>query len=223
MLDRFLTYLPFMETTSRRSANAPIRTTRIRSGTPTKSPLIFTRDLPGPMSMRRLCDMGILIPLGHESAFLSSDARTLFGRAAIASALVPTGSAACASLAAWIWNGGTFPDTIDVISRSHYRAPIYGRLIRVYNRAVPPDHLRRMGRLLVTSPLRTACDLACDEPYDQDADIRSTILKLLHRNKLTPSFCLKMLDDNPRWPGHAIGVAIFTDMKATFDSWNDRD
>ncbi|MCI1636463.1 hypothetical protein [Bifidobacterium sp.] len=183
-----------------------------------KSALIFAHDLPGPMSMKRLCDLGILIPLEGTTAFLNSDAETLYGRASIAACVVPTGAAACTLLATWIWSGGSFPKTIDIISRSHYRAPVHGHLIRVYNRNIPPDHLRRMGKLLVTSPIRTACDLACDNDSGDSQELLLVISDLLHRQHLTPSACLALLSSNSRWPGHAKGVKMFTEMKLDFDT-----
>ncbi|MFT8648847.1 hypothetical protein [Bifidobacterium psychraerophilum] len=206
-----------METSSRQGIleRTDARPAQLQSRT--RRTLILANDLPGPLSMRWLHELGIVIPLDEGSAFLSDDAGSLYGRATVASALVPTGSAACTLLAAWIWTGGPFPETIDIVSQSHYRAPVHGHLIRVHNRNIPPDHLMRMGRLWVTSPQRTACDLACDDGHGGPELLR-IISAVLHQHQLTPSACLHLLASNPRWPGHARGVALFNAMKHDFDS-----
>ena len=104
-------------------------------------PLLRDDALPGPMSMRRLAEIGAIHQLDDDSAYLSEDAETLFGRANITNILKPFNTVSCAVSAAWVWLGGRFPDTIDVISTSHYRAPIRGRRVRVFNRKAPRDHL----------------------------------------------------------------------------------
>ena len=82
----------------------------------------------------------------------------------IALKLIPFGTIACALTAAWVWLGGTFPRTVDVISSSHYRADSHGRKIRVFNRKTAPEHVIQVGNLRITTPMRTACDIALLTP-----------------------------------------------------------
>ena len=78
-------------------------------------PLLRDDALPGPMSMHRLAEIGAIHQLDDDSAYLSEDAETLFGRANITNILKPFNTVSCAVSAAWVWLGGRFPDTIDVI------------------------------------------------------------------------------------------------------------
>ena len=179
---------------------------------------IRAAELPGPMSMSRLVRLGIVKALDSGCGFLSAHADTLYGRASIAGHIVPYGAVACATLAAWVWIGGEFPATVDIISDSHFRSRVFGRPIHVYNRCIPPEHLRRLADLQVTSPMRTVCDLAClgfDNPAAPDAcaDVRT----LLHQHRLRPSECLNMLCENIRWPGHAQGVQLLEALRQAYE------
>ena len=92
------------------------------------TPLLTHKDLPGPLSMARLTHFGTLHSLDQTNAYSAEHADTLYGRAMIALKLIPFGTIACALTAAWVWLGGTFPRTVDVISSSHYRADSHGRI-----------------------------------------------------------------------------------------------
>ncbi|MFR1605733.1 MAG: hypothetical protein ACLSUZ_04550 [Bifidobacterium pseudocatenulatum] len=52
------------------------------------------------------------------------------------------------------------PESIDIIAKAHYRALRYGRKINVFNRLAPNEHTIKVGPIIVTTPVRTACDLA---------------------------------------------------------------
>ena len=118
------------------------------------TPLLTHKDLPGPLSMARLTHFGTLHSLDQTNAYSAEHADTLYGRAMIALKLIPFGTIACALTAAWVWLGGTFPRTVDVISSSHYRADSHGRKIRVFNRRRLPSTSYRSGTC--ASPRRCA-------------------------------------------------------------------
>lgn len=165
--------------------------------------------LPGPLSMKYLQTLDIVVRLDSQNCFSNEQTSTLYGRAAIAARLVPIGAAACSLLAGWIWSGGKFPGTIDVISNSHFRAAVYGHLIRVHNRSIEADHMIRIGSLLLTSPTRTACDLACDEhAYASCDQYIEQISEMLELYDIEPEECIQALMKNQRWPGHARGLEI---------------
>lgn len=111
------------------------------------------------MSMNLLGDCGAVQPLDEISAYLPQYSKSMFGRSTIMTNLVPHCTTACGATAAWVWLGGKFPDTIDVLSRSHFRTLIYGRRIRTFNRKVTPGQVSTIGGLKLTTPARTACDV----------------------------------------------------------------
>lgn len=169
--------------------------------------IITLKSMPGQASMHLLMKYRLLEVLSPDCAFQSSQARNLFGRASITERLLPYGVAACNTLAAWIWVGGIFPSKLDIVSNSHFRTPIYGHIIRVHNRQLAPEQLMKLGKLWATSPIRTACDLACEQGIDQQIKL-STIYAILERYHATCENCLTMLEQNPRWPGHSTGIQI---------------
>ncbi|KFI39290.1 hypothetical protein BACT_0120 [Bifidobacterium actinocoloniiforme DSM 22766] len=184
-------------------------------GQPAEQPLpnlVHLSQLPGPNSMRLLTQRRLVEPLDASCSYLHERATGIFGRASIVTPLLPYGAAACNALAGWIWTGGVFPPHLDIVSNSHFRAPVYGHNLRVHNRRLPTEHLMQLGDLWATSPLRTACDLACeDAPRGSDGDDRKLayLHTLMERYHVTCGACLNLLEANPRWPGHAVGVRTF--------------
>lgn len=172
-------------------------------------PLLDDADLPGPLSLHLLSAYGMLSPLDNVSAYQVTHASTLYGRAAIAAALAPRRTVACAFTAAWIWLGGDFPNTIDIISRSHYRSVVHGRRIRVFNRKSRPEHIIKVGAMRVTTPARTACDLALlpSEEVDDGAD--RLIEQLMLEYRVTPEDCLAILEVNRFWPRAPLARDLF--------------
>ncbi|MBW3078486.1 hypothetical protein [Bifidobacterium simiiventris] len=174
-------------------------------------PLLTERDLPGPLSLNMLIANGSLSRLDSSSGYQRSHATTLYGRATILADMVPRNATVCALTAAWVWLGGTFPNTVDVISRSHYRAAAHSRKIRVFNRKSPPEHLIQIGETRVTTPARTVCDLSLlpvDEP-----DCGATISDLMTEYRVTADDCLHILDRNPFWPRASAARVLFEDMR----------
>lgn len=178
--------------------------------------LIPASDLPGPLGMTALSRMGILTALDDSTAYLSHQARSIPGRAAIAQTMVPIGATACTTLALWVWLGGAFPPNIQIVSRSHFREPIHGRRILVRDRRLTERDVSRLGQLWVTSPTRTACDIACESQARLgDVDRVAAIIDLMNEFGVEPDDCLRTLWDNPRWPGHARGVDLINRIAAT--------
>lgn len=190
-------------------------------------PLLDARGLPGPMSVRLLDGCGVLRPLDDTWCYLSRYARTLFGRGIIMTNLVPSRSTACSLTAAWVWLGGELPDSIDVLSRSHYRSTVCGRAIRTYDRKVTAKQTRRIGDLAVTSPARTACDvillargLESDDVDDWNGrhrDLaRETACALMTDFHFKPQDCLDILDENRGWPGAPQARRFFESIRYCF-------
>ena len=177
--------------------------------------LIQIGDLPGPLSLSLLVNEGIVTCLDRSCCYLNDQAEGLYGRASIVMSMVPYGAAACGGLALWVWINGHFPDALDIISNSHFRTPVYGRPLRPHQRQLDARYLMKLGQLWVTSPLWTACDLAC-EPTGQcnGEDIMAVLHELMERYHVSCGSCEALLSSNPRWPGHAQGLDTIRRLKA---------
>ncbi|KFI91103.1 hypothetical protein BISA_2066 [Bifidobacterium saguini DSM 23967] len=191
-----------MSTTSRSKTNAAriIASTAASAGVtqPTIPPLLHTGDLPGPLSMNWLAEFGTVSKLDESSAYWSEHASTLYGRASIVAAIAPFGTVACTRTAAWVWLGGTdFPDTIDVISTSHFRSSCAGRRIRVFKRLTLPEQIIKVGPLTITTPARTACDLVMapdDEP--DPSTLNNLVCQLMSAYEFRPNDCLQIIKEH---------------------------
>lgn len=164
---------------------------------PSGQTVLYTYDnLPGPFAMRTLVRAGALVALDESHAYRSADGETLYGRAAIVAAMLPNPQlVACGRAAAWVWLGGEFPSAVDVLSTTHYRAPLMGRPINVRERRVPPKQTQVVGPLTITTPERTVCDLAMCPPediYEQSLD--ELILQLLRHFSIDIEDCLLILE-----------------------------
>jgi hypothetical protein len=117
-------------------------------------------------------------------------------------------------MALWVWLGGKLPDTITIFSNSHYRAPVFGRIIQVFNRQIGPRNLMRIGKLVIANPLWTACQLACLPPDEFNKAVGlSRFITFLHHFNVAPSDCAGLLNANPRWPGHAYGEKLIATLE----------
>ncbi|KAB7789823.1 sugar phosphate isomerase family [Bifidobacterium leontopitheci] len=178
------------------------------------APTFTHRELPGPLSIARLSDFGTVHSLDQANAYSAEHADTLYGRGQIAQGMVPRSTIACALTAAWVWLGGLFPRTIDVLSNSHFRSTVHGRRIRAFSRKVDPDHVMRVGGLRVTTPLRTACDVSLlveDEESRQEAT--EVLCALAEEYGITPRQCLAMLDENRHWPNTQQGRRLLESLE----------
>ena len=98
---------------------------------PAVPPILFTKDLPGPLSLNRLAAFGTLHKLDDSAGYWIEHSGTLYGRAKIVAEVAPFGTVVCSMTAAWVWLGGPdFPSTIDVISTSHFQPP-YPRIQKI--------------------------------------------------------------------------------------------
>ncbi|MBW3093224.1 hypothetical protein KIH79_09910 [Bifidobacterium sp. 82T10] len=181
---------------------------------PTAKPLLGSKELPGPLSLATLSGYGMMTRLDETNGYQMDHASTLFGRASIAARLAPRNTTVCALTAAWVWIGGRFPDTVDVISRSHYRSTVHDRRIRVFNRKSPQEQIMRVGDAHVTTPARTACDLVLLPEYQEyqgkgDA-VDQLVIDLMLEYRVSAEDCLQILERNPFWPHASFGRDLFT-------------
>ncbi len=177
------------------SYEAVERRFEIRYGTDMDSspPLLGGADLPGPLCLNALHSMGALCKLDNENAYTYHDSRTLYGRASIIATLLPSRSVACAGTAAWVWLGGLFPETIDIIAKAHCRALRYGRKISVFNRKAPDSHVIAVGPITVTTPPRTACDLAMNCTPETLPSAMELVCMLMQEFRFRPEDCLQIM------------------------------
>jgi hypothetical protein len=156
---------------------------------------------------------GMIVMLDSTAGYLTASAQTVYGRASIARRLVPMGGIAAECIAFWVWFAGPLPREIAVICSSHYRSSVYGRRICVLNRIAVPDEIHHIGSLNVTSPLRTACDIACLSRSDFDRDIgMAAFIAFLQFYEIPARTCMKALGENTRRPGFSNGVRLFDEM-----------
>ena len=170
---------------------------RISYGTPHGylPPLLGDADLPGPICLNRLHSLGVVCKLDNDNAYSYHDSRTLYGRASIISTLMPSRSVACAGTAAWVWLGGMFPNTIDIISKAHYRTARYGRKVSVFNRQAPDEHVTDVGPITVTTPTRTACDLAMNCTPETQSPVTEIVCMLMQEFRFRPDDCLQVMQE----------------------------
>lgn len=161
----------------------------------TSPPLLGNDDLPGPMCLNLLASSGALCKLDSANAYSSHDSDTLYGRACIIATLLPSRSVACARTAAWVWLGGTFPDSIDIIAKAHYRTLRYGRKINVFNRVAPSEHTIKVGPITVTTPVRTACDLALNCVPETESKVSEIICMLMQEFHFRSNDCMQIMED----------------------------
>jgi hypothetical protein len=161
-------------------------------------PVLFAKDLPGPLGLNRLAAFGTVKKFDESTGYWSEHADSLYGRALIVSTIAPFGTVACTMTAAWVWLGGpNFPDTIDVISTAHFRSASAGRRIRVFKRLTLPEQIIRLGNLPVTTPARTACDLVmAPEDTPDPSSVNALVCRLMSAYRFRPNDCLTIIKDH---------------------------
>ncbi|RSX53373.1 hypothetical protein D2E26_1415 [Bifidobacterium dolichotidis] len=187
------------------------------------NPLIHCDDLPGRLSHEHLVRAGVLQPIDEYHSFLVASTNSLYGRARLLKSIMPTETIACATTAAWVWIGGDFPDSFDVVSSAHYRKTIYDRPVRPFARAVRPEHISEVGSIAITSPVRTACDLAmlpADEFFTTGLD--EVTRKIMTIYGVTNEECLAVLHELKFLPNtqQAERVFAFFGVPAQSDLWD---
>ncbi|WP_127975673.1 hypothetical protein [Bifidobacterium aemilianum] len=179
--------------------------------------LLGLEDLTGPLSLHRLALSGTVKQLDDSSIYHPQDADTLYGRGSIISSIIPQGTMACATTASWVWLGGPFPNSIDLVSNSHFRSTVYGRPIRLFNRACPPGHVSHIGDLAIISPVRTACDLALLPVKEAESLHANELISALMQDfGFQPQDCLRLLHDCRYWPGSPRARSYFTRIKGCY-------
>ena len=191
----------------------PVQGPRPAAGLP---PILQLKDLPGHMGMHRLIDLGVVRPLDDYHAYHTSYGQSVAGRVAVAQRAIPAHVPVCALTACWVWIGGEMPNSIDVISASHFRSTIFGRKIRVFNRQTPEDQCTVVYGLSLTTPVRTACDVATlpDNEW-QGRNCAAKVRVLMNEYEVSPAACLNMLSVNRFWSNTPRAKRFFT--KLTID------
>ncbi len=165
--------------------------------------LIDTKHLPGPLSMKKLCNYGAFNNLSIRSGFAQSTAKTPEGRCAVLKKLLPSGTVACAFTASWIWLGGKIPNILEIISNSHYRIKPHDHQLQVFRRKLLKKEQRMIKDLRVTSVARTICDIALTPSkniYDEMRRV-DTVCELVQKYNTSFKDCEKIIDSNPYFPG----------------------
>lgn len=166
-------------------------------------PLLDEKTLPGPLGITKLSCYGALHQLNTSSGFTCKKSESIIGRSDVLASMLPMNSVACAVSAAWIWLGGTFPSTLDIVSSSHFRSKPQGLPIRIFNRNVTNEERYRVGSLEVTTPERTICDLALSS-FDSDDydDYRKSLVEgLFVQYNADIATCMNILIMNHYCPG----------------------
>ena len=165
---------------------------------PAVPPILFTKDLPGPLSLNRLAAFGTLRKLDDSAGYWIEHSGTLYGRAKIVAEVAPFGTVVCSMTAAWVWLGGPdFPSTIDVISTSHFRSASVSRRIRVFKRLTLPEQIIKLGGLPVTTPARTACDLVMSpEDIPDPSTVNALVCQLMSTYQFRPNDCLQIVKEH---------------------------
>jgi hypothetical protein len=178
------------------------------------APFLSVEAFPGPLCLAHLERHHLAVALDASSAYLTPAAESLYGRAQVAGLLVPSKACAAELIAYWIWRGGTLPHEIAVVSTSHFRAERYGRHITVLNRAIDPRQKRRLNGVYVTSPERTAVDVAClpRTVFDNAIGLGNLAL-FLEYYEIPVETCRHILKANPRWPGFSNAMTVFRDLE----------
>lgn len=164
--------------------------------------ILDSSSLPGPLCMNKLSKIGIFKHLDNQSGFSDKQSKTVAGRSEIIKKLLPKNTIACLYTSAWIWLGGSFPVTLDVLSQSHYRSRPHGRPIHVYTRKIIDGECVKIGNLLVTTPTRTVCDIALTQTESEiTQSLRyKTIYTLMENYMINIKDCSNILNDNHHFP-----------------------
>lgn len=159
--------------------------------------VIHTKQLPGPLAMQRLLRLDTLYELDEFHAVTAECAHTLYGRAMLMRDILPNRTTACGRTAAWVWVGGRLPqDYFEVLSSSHYRRLAFGRRIKAWQRQVDESQISTLNTLNLTTPLRTACDLAMypkDDPHARD--VQAIIGRLMEHYEFSLVDCEPILEE----------------------------
>lgn len=166
-------------------------------------PLLDNNHLPGPMCMKKLSKFGIFNRLTSNTGYSHKTAISMCGRSNIVNDLIPSQSVACLFTAAWVWLGGEFPENIDVIDYGHRRKKPHGHAIRAFRRHLNNEEYVILGKIRITTPERTICDLAYTPSENEEHEpYRKDIAHLLiSKYSIDLRKCKRTIDRNPYFPG----------------------
>lgn len=180
----------------------------------TYSTLLRVSDLPGQLCLGHLKMAGIVEMLDSTAGFLRQAATSLYGRAAIYNEILPYKCVLSGLSALWVWVGGRFPHDITINTTSHVRSSIYGHAFTTVRRRLASEEINKVGELRVTSPLRTACDIASMPRTQFDDTVGLPVfVHLLEQYKITHIHCRKAIEANPRWSGYQNAQAVFDEIQ----------
>lgn len=200
----------YAQTMSNATAYSAVASLHISTALPLPSTVLPGAELPGPLSLQRLLHIGAVHKLDDTNAYLAEHATTLYGRGALMQSMAPKRTSICALSAAWVWLGGDLPNTVDILSTSHFRSLVFGRKIRVFNRHAPQTHMTVVGDLHLTSPMRTACDIALlSDAEAADVHASDMVCSLMESYAFRPADCLRILEENRFWQNAPKARAFF--------------
>lgn len=165
--------------------------------------LLNNHYLPGPLCMQKLSGYGAVSSISNESVYIKQQGDSPLGRSKILQKMIHNQSIVCADTAAWIWLGGTFPNTLDIISSSHFRTKREGHAIHAYNRKLSNNDYAHIGKLRVTTPQRTICDIALsayDNQYQQ-IERKKQVAQLIGEYRIKADKCMQSLESQHLCPG----------------------
>lgn len=162
-------------------------------------------DLPGPTALAWLQRQGRARLIDNRTAVSQPLAGTAVLRARTAAQLLPRRCVACGLLAFWIWEGGPFPNRLTAICQTRPKTtPPHD--VDLVQRLLGPGDVLEIDGMQITSPLRTAVDLAClpGDMFDVRVGAGRFVTFLRHHN-LDMADCLVRLEDNSRAVGYSTG------------------
>lgn len=176
--------------------------------------VLCSDDLPGPTALAWLQRQGRVRLVDNRTAVSRSLPDAVCPRARTAARLLPRRCVACGLLAFWVWEGGPFPDRLTAICMTRPKTtPPHG--VDLVQRLLGPGEELEIGGLHVTSPLRTAVDLAC-LPGDM-FDVRvgaGRFVTFLRHSGLGVRDCLVRLEANSRAVGYSTGRRRLQELDA---------
>ncbi len=167
--------------------------------------VIHADELPGPTALAWLQRQGKAVLVDAATAVSTLVPDSVPRRAEVAARLLPRRCTACGLLALWVWEGGTFPARLEALCAQQSKTPV-PHSVRLLQRRLAPGESMDIAGLEVTTPLRTAVDLAClpDDVFDERVGAGHFVTFLVHHG-LSMHDCLVRVEQNCRAVGYGTG------------------